>query len=468
MRPCARNQEMATYDFAIIGSGPAGHGAAIQAAKLGKRVAVIDRREALGGTSVTLGSIPSKTLREAVLYFTGFRQRAFYGIDYVVKPDLSIGDLSRRCDQVVRNESAVIRHQLQRNGVDVLMGDASFQGPHRLLVHRPDTTLEVEAEYIVIAAGSVPASSEKIPVNQRSIINSDGVPQLTTIPKAMTVVGAGVIGMEFACMFAALGTEVTIVDQRYRAMEFLDDEVYQALVYQMRQQGVIFRLGEEVTEVVEHDCVVVAHTSSHKKITSDVLLYSVGRVGATASMNLSAAGVEADSRGRIPVNADFQTQVPHIYAVGDVVGFPALAATSWGQGRVAARHALGLSPNPLAQLLPFGLYTIPEISMVGETELQLTRANISYEIGVARYRETARGQIIGDNTGFLKLLVDPETRRILGIHVFGEGAAELVHIGQIVMALKGTLDVLLDSTFNHPTLSECYRIAALDADNKLE
>ena len=458
---------MQHYDIAVIGSGPGGHGAAIQAAKLGKRAVVVDRRRPLGGDSINLGSVPSKTLREAVLVLTGFNRRDVYGIEAAANRALTIGDLSRRCKDVISRESQVIQDQFRRNRVDVILGEASFRDPHVLAVRQPKTDLEIEADHIVIAVGSRPAHSETVPIDAPAIIDADGVYGLEKIPRTLTVVGAGVIGVEFAGIFAALGIEVTVVDQRERILEFVDEEIIQALMYHMRQRDVIFRLGERVTKVDAHGGRVTAYTASNKRIVSETLLYTVGRHGATEGLGLEAIGLETDERDRILVDAVYRTKIPHVYAVGDVVGFPALASTSQEQGRVAVRHAFGLLTSRADHLLPFGIYSIPEISMVGRTEDDLTEAGTPYETGIAKYRETARGQIIGDTAGLLKLLVHLETKEVLGVHIIGEGAAELIHIGQAVMGLGGTLDYLIDNTFNYPTLAEAYRIAALDASNKL-
>jgi NAD(P) transhydrogenase len=455
------------YEIAVIGSGPGGHGAAIQAAKLGKQAVVIERRPAVGGTSVNTGSIPSKTLREAVLCLTGARQRQLYGVHCAISQDFRISDLVGRCDHVVHDEIEVTRHQFARNNVTVMEGQASFAGPHTLRIRHQDGLQEIEAQSIIIACGTMPTHSPKVPCNGRTIVDSDGVFSIPAIPRSMVVVGAGAVGVEYACIFAALGVEVTVVDQRQRILEFVDAEIMEALLYHMRQEGVILRMGEEVTEVTENGRGVVAHTASHKKIVGEVLLYTVGRRGATAELALESVGITPDERGRIPVDSYYRTAVPSIYAVGDVVGFPALASTSMEQGRIAVRHALGDESVPVTSLVPYGLYTIPEISMVGQTEEQLTQASIPYEIGVARYRETARGQIIGDRTGTLKLLVHSETRKLLGVHIIGEGATELVHIGQLAIGLGARVDYLVNSTFNYPTLAEAYRIAALDAYNKL-
>ena len=455
------------YDVVVIGSGPAGHGAAIQAAKLGRRVAVVERRATVGGSSINTGSIPSKALREAVVYLTGLRQRNIYGLSYSVKENISVQDLVLRTDQVIRTEKDLVRHQFARNRVKMLVGEASFCDPHRLRIQEDGTQSEVEAQYIVLAVGSAPARPGHIPFDGESVIDSDRVFDLPRIPKTMTVVGAGAVGAEYACIFSALGTEVTLVDQRTAILEYLDREILDDLFYHMRQSGVILRLGEEVTEIERVSDCVVAHTASNKRIRSQVLLFSAGREGCTPALGLEAIGLGTDSRGRIRVNDDFQTTIPHIYAVGDVIGFPALASTSMEQGRTAVRHALGMGGERTPSLFPYGLYTIPEISMVGDTEEQLTASGTPYEVGVAPYRETAWGQIIGDRIGTLKLLVHTSTRRLLGVHIIGESATELIHIGQVLIAFQGTVDFLVDSTFNYPTLAETYRIAALDAVNKL-
>ena len=458
---------MRNYDVAILGSGPAGHSAAIQAAKAGKRVVVIDKRDAVGGTSVNTGTIPSKTLREAILHLSGVRQREIYGSAYRVKRDVTAKDLAYRFDHVVNHQRDVVQLQLDRNGVELMFGEGSFVDEHTLrVVHGEDETT-VHADFILIGVGSVPAHSAAVPCNDRTILDSDGICYVKDIPRSLIVVGAGVVGTEYACMFSVLGSKVTLIDQRHEILEFLDAEIVQALMYHMRQTGVLFRLGEEVTEVVHESGKVTAVTASHKRISAESLLYSVGRMGATNGLNLEALGVEIDDRGRITVDGEFRTTIPHIFAAGDVIGFPALAATSMGQGRAAIRAALGLPHNGSQNVLPYGMYTIPEIAMVGKSEAELTDEGIPYEVGIARYRETARGQIIGDLSGTLKLLIHSESTKTLGVHIIGDGATELIHIGQALIGLDGNLDYLINNTFNYPTLAECYRIAALDASNKL-
>ena len=459
---------MSVYDVVVVGSGPAGHAAAIQATKAGRKTAVIEKLAAVGGTSVNTGTIPSKALREAVLSLTGVREREINGVHYSWRDTLGVQELCLRTDQVVKNENRVIKDQFFRNGVELITGSAVFRDPHHLAVVQADNEREIQAEWIVIAVGSKPAGTSEVAVNGRNIIDSDGVYALQRIPRTMTVVGGVVVGTEFASIFAGLGVEVTVVDQRESVLEHLDREITEALLYNLRRRGVIFRLGEQVTGVAEEGSQVVAYTASNKRIQSDVLLHSIGREGATGGLGLGAIGLETDGRGRISVNESHQTAVPNIYAVGDVIGFPSLATTAMIQGRVAMMHALGLSRQDMTSPLPYGMYSIPEVSMVGKTEEELTRSATPYEVGLARYGETARGQIIADEVGMLKLLVHAETRRILGVHIIGEGATELIHIGQMMIALDGTLDFLADSPFNYPTLAECYRIAALDAFNKLD
>jgi len=458
---------MAHYDMLVIGSGPAGQKAAIQAAKVGKKVAVIERKKVAGGICINVGTIPSKSLREAVMFLSGVRQRNLYGASYRVKKDIAFEDLARSCDHVVKAEQEVIQNQLIRNSVDFIVGAASFIDPHRIAIKQESELNEHTADYIVVACGTESARPDDIPFDGESIIDSDGLLALKQLPKSITIVGAGVIGCEYACILATLGIPVVLVEKRPRLLEFVDSEIIESLQYQMRNIGVTLRFSEEVVGVQKSaDHSVSIHLKSGKKIGAPLLMYSVGRIGATKTLNLESIGIQADERGRLKVNADYQTDLPHIYAAGDVVGFPALASTSMQQGRHAACHAFGLVCETSTHLLPYGIYTIPEISMVGRNEDELTRDGVPYEIGVARYREIARGQIIGDTVGMLKLLFHSETRELLGVHVIGEGATELVHIGQAVMAHGGKLDYFIDTVFNYPTLAECYKVAALAALNK--
>jgi NAD(P) transhydrogenase len=458
---------MAHYDMLVIGSGPAGQKAAIQGAKVGKKVGIVERKKFVGGLCINSGTIPSKSLREAVLFLSGFRQRNLYGASYRVKKDITFEDLLFKCDHVVKAEQEVVQNQLIRNHVDYIVGNASFIEPHRLSIKQYLETDEHSADYIMIAVGTEPSRPAGIPFDDTTIIDSDGLLALKQLPRSLTIVGGGVIGCEYASILATLGIPVVLIERRPRLLEFVDSELIEALQYQMRSIGVTLRFNEEVTAVEKHpDGAVVIQLKSGKQIRAALLMYSSGRVGATKGLNLESIGIQADERGRLRVNENFQTAIPHIYAVGDVIGFPALASTSMQQGRHAACHALGLACDASTHLLPYGIYTIPEISMVGRNEDELTRDRVPYEIGVARYHEIARGQLIGDTVGMLKLLFHSDTRELLGVHIIGEGATELVHIGQAVMALGGKLDYFIDAVFNYPTLAECYKVAALAALNR--
>ena len=459
---------MHDFDLLVIGSGPGGQKAAIAAAKLDRRVAVVERPDMIGGVCLYTGTIPSKTLREAILYLTGVDQREIYGQAYRVKDEITIADLTARTRHVVTRENDVVRAQLTRNRVTIIPGTASFAGPHEIDVDDgAGRTRKTSAEKIVVATGTEPARPASVAFDDKTIIDSDSLIHLERVPRSMVVAGAGVIGIEYASMFAALGTKVTVVERRDRMLEFCDEEVVEALKYHLRDLAVTFRFGETVASVEARPEGALALLRSGKKIPADTVLYSAGRQGQTRELNLEAAGLTADERGRITVDEFFRTSVPHVYAVGDVIGFPALAATSMEQGRLAAHHAFGERATANAVPLPIGIYSIPEISFVGRTEDQLTEACVPFEVGVSRYRELARGQIVGDSYGVLKLLVSPDDRTLLGVHVFGTGATELIHIGQAVMGCGGTVDYLVDAVFNYPTLSEAYKVAALDATNKM-
>ena len=459
---------MHDFDLLVIGSGPSGQKAAIAAAKLDRRVAIVERPNMIGGVCLNTGTIPSKTMREAVLYLTGLDQREMYGQSYRVKDEITIADLAARTQHVVSRETDVVRSQLSRNRVTILAGNGRFAGPNTVEVDDGHGRVRtVTADAVVIAVGTRPARPASVAFDERTIIDSDGIVHLEQVPRTMVVVGAGVIGIEYASMFAALGCKVTVVEQRDRMLEFCDLEVVEALKFHLRDLAVTFRFGETVTSVDAREDGAIAALASGKRIPADTVLYSAGRQGATEDLNLAAAGLEADKRGRIKVDEFFRTKVPHIYAVGDVIGFPALAATSMEQGRLAAHHACGEPVHAANLLQPIGIYSIPEISFIGRTEDQLTADCVPFEVGVSRYRELARGQIIGDSYGVLKLLVSPDDRTLLGVHVFGTQATELVHIGQAVMGCGGTIDYLVDAVFNYPTLAESYKVAALDATNKM-
>ncbi|MYH01788.1 MAG: Si-specific NAD(P)(+) transhydrogenase [Nitrospira sp. SB0675_bin_23] len=461
---------MIDADLLCIGSGPAGQRAAVQAAKLGKRVVVIEKQRVVGGVCLDTGTIPSKTFREAVLAFGRQAEqfRRLHGFAVPSRP--SVEQLFARVNEVVEREGEVVQRQLERNDVRVVRGEASFIDEHTVQVFAEEALQWVRAEHVVIAVGTIPAPPLGVKGEHPQIITSDKVMGLERLPRSMVVVGAGVIGLEYASMFGSLGVDVTLVDSRHRPLEFLDTEIVDELIHQMRNYGVTFRLGETVEQMECSEgkpAKAVIYLESGKKLVSDLVLFAVGRIGATESLGLERAGLEADERGRLKVNERFQTAVPHILAAGDVIGYPSLAATSSEQGRLAACHAFGMKAEPMPANFPIGIYAVPEISMVGENEQNLTIKKVPYETGMARYREIARGHIMGDDSGLLKLLFHRKNRQLLGVHAIGLGATELVHIGQAVLGLGGGLDYFINTVFNYPTMAECYKVASLDAFNKL-
>lgn len=457
------------YDLLVIGAGPAGQRAAVQAAKIRKRVAIVDQREVVGGVCVNVGTIPSKTFKEAVLFLSGYHQRSIYGPGYRVKTDLKMSDLTFRCNWLTEVEIDTVKHQLQRNHIDILHGHAHFVDPHTIEIsssaHPP---IKRTAEKFVIAVGAKPHRPPHVQFNGKTIFDSDDILTLPELPREMTIVGGGVIGTEYGSMFAALGVSVTIVDQRKRLLGFIDGEITECLQYQLRGMGMQLRLGEQVESCSEReDNQVVTTLKSGKVIVSDCVLFSAGRQSATSDLGLEVLGISPVERGKLEVGNGYQTAVPHVYAAGDVIGFPALASTAARQGRLAACHAFGITDPIMDIPLPFGIYSIPEISYVGKNEEELTEQGVPYETGIARYREIARGHLLGDENGMLKVLFHRATGEILGVHIIGEYATELIHIGQAAMALNGGLTYLRDAVFNYPTLAECYKVAALDGYNKL-
>ena len=462
------------YDMVVIGSGPAGQRAAVQAAKLGKRTAIVERHAEIGGVMVNSGTIPSKTLREAVMYLTGYRERGIYGESYAVKDDITMSDLMIRTNHVMQQKTDTLRHQLLRNRVELITAHASFIDSHTLSLDAVDGrgTRPITADKVVVAVGTSAAKPDWTNVDGKHILLSDDILNLPELPRSLAIIGGGVIGLEYGSIFATLGIRVTLIERDPRLLDFVDSELIDTLVYHLRQKRVTLRLNEEVTWMEPFDDERGPHVRirlvSGKQIVSDAALYSIGRTGATDSLGLETVGLEADDRGRLSVNETYQTSVDNIYAVGDVIGFPNLASTSAEQGRLASCHAFGLPSRSVPGLFPYGIYTIPEISMVGRTEEDLTEDVVPYEVGRAQYREIARGQIIGDDTGLLKLLFHAGTRELLGVHIIGEGASELIHIGQAVLAFGGTIDYFVDAVFNYPTLAECYKTAALDGINRLE
>ncbi|MBI1336266.1 MAG: Si-specific NAD(P)(+) transhydrogenase [Phycisphaera sp.] len=464
---------MRHFDLAIVGTGPAGQKAAIQAAKLGKRVAIIEKNNVLGGAQINTGTIPSKALREAVLHLTGASKRGLFGENHRVKRDITIADLISVGQQVIRREWEVIRDAFDRNGIELVWGKAHFEGPNLLQIEFGDETELITADKFVIATGTKPAKPESVPFKAGKVFCSDTILALQSIPKTMTVVGGGVIGVEYACIMATLGVRVTLIEGRNHVLGFLDHEIAEAFQYHMRRMGITLRLGEKVESIEElppdngSGILVQATLESGKKIRSQTLLYAVGRQGVCGELGLANVGLEFDDRERLKVNEFYQTNVPHIYAAGDVIGFPALASTAMEQGRQAVCHAFGAPTQSMSNLFPYGIYAVPEISMVGKTEQQLTEEGIPYEAGIATYAEIARGQLLGDTNGLLKILIHQEEHTILGIHIIGTGATELVHIGQAVMALGGKAEYFTHSVFNFPTLAEAYKVAAYNGLNKL-
>ncbi len=456
----------APYDLAIVGSGPAGQRAALTAAQLGHRVAIIDRVNTVGGVCIHTGTIPSKAIREAVLHLTGLRERSVYGDSYSVKQNITMGDLLQRAHHVVRTEVDVIRSQMSRNGISLFTGSAQFMDGHTLRITSDQNVTDIYAKNILVAVGTEPARPANVPFTAGRVIDSNQLLEMTELPKSLIIVGGGVIGTEYACMLAAVGVEVTLVESRPKLLEFIDDEIVENFQFRLRDLGVRLRLGESVAKIdligEGANCYVEATLASNKSVRATMLLYAVGRQGATAQLNCSTAGLTPDNRGRLKVNEFYQTEIPHIYAAGDVIGFPALACTSMEQGRLAASHMFHQITEPANPLFPYGIYTIPEISMVGQTEQSLTQQNLPYEVGIARYREIARGQLIGDPHGLVKLLFHPGSHRLLGVHAIGTGATELIHIGQAVMAAGLPIDYFVESIFNYPTLAECYKVAACD------
>jgi NAD(P) transhydrogenase len=467
---------MRHFDLAVIGTGPAGQKAAIQAAKLGKSVAVVEKNASLGGAAINTGTIPSKALREAVIHLTGASKRGLFGESARVKRNITIADLIYVSQQVIHQERDLIRTHFDRNNVELLMGTAKFDSPKTLKIERLDDFEMISADYFVIGSGTRPATPASVPFDEKTIFTSDGLLKLDHLPKTMIIVGGGVIGVEYACMMSTLGVKVILVEGRNEVLGFLDHEITEAFQYQMRRAGMTLRLGEKVASIEHINSPtpgngsapkVQATLESGKDLQAETLLYAVGRQGTTGALCLEKAGITADDRERLKVNENFQTCVPHIYAAGDVIGFPALASTAMEQGRLAVCHAFGVATCSMPELFPYGIYAIPEISMVGKTEKQLTDAGVPYEAGIALYKELARGQLLGDPDGMLKLLIHQDEHTILGVHAIGTGATELIHIGQAVMAFNGKVDYFINNVFNFPTLAEAYRVAALNGLNKL-
>jgi NAD(P) transhydrogenase len=460
---------MTRYDMVVIGSGPSGRRAAIQSAKLGKSVLVVDKGRRLGGVSVHTGTIPSKTLRETVLNLSGWRERGFYGKGYRVKQDISSADLIARLHKTLDHEVEVLQHQFMRNAVKNIHALAHFSSAHSVtLTTETGETSEVEFDKALISVGTKPLRPANVPFDGKHVFDSDDILDIAALPRTLTVIGGGVIGVEYATIFSALDVPVTLIEPRGTILDFVDKEIVEDFMHQMRDRGMQLRLGSAVNAITVTDRGVETTMADGRLVRSEKLLYAAGRSGNVDSIGLDVVGISVDARGRIKVNPEtYQTEVPNIYAAGDVIGFPSLASTSMEQGRVAAAHAFGMALPPMPDAFPYGIYAVPEISTVGLSEEQVRESGVAYEAGIARFRETSRGHIMGVNTGFLKLLFSIETRRLLGAHIVGEGATELIHIGQAVINLGGTVEFFVNNTFNYPTLAEAYKIAGLDAWNRM-
>jgi len=432
-------------------------------------VLVVEKGHRVGGVSVHTGTIPSKTLRETVLNLTGYRERGFYGRAYRVKQDIGPKDLTSRLQMTLNHEVDVLEHQFARNGVKAALGTARFLTANTLEITSPQgETHLVEAAKILIAVGTRPHRPASIPFDGTSVFDSDDIVEHIHLPRSLTVIGAGVIGVEYATIYSTLDVAVTLVEPQPSFLNFVDSEIIEEFTHQMREQNITLRLGAKVERIEFDGDYPVTLLADGRRIRSEMMLFTGGRDGATDTLNLSACGLTADARGRLKVDPKtFQTEIPHIYAAGDVIGFPSLASTAMEQGRIAACHAFGIPMPPAPEFFPYGIYSVPEISMVGMSEREVRERGIHYECGIARFRETSRGHIMGLNSGMMKLIFSLKTRRLLGAHIVGEGATELIHIGQAVLNLKGTLDYFIENTFNYPTLAEAYKIAALDAWNRM-
>ncbi|AUX76196.1 MULTISPECIES: Si-specific NAD(P)(+) transhydrogenase [Sinorhizobium] len=461
---------MNQFDLIVVGSGPAGRRGAIQAAKLGRKVLVIEQGKRVGGVSVHTGTIPSKTLRETALNLSGWRERGFYGRSYRVKQEISAEDLRQRLIITLNHEVEVLEHQFARNRVHHIRGKASFVDPTTLEIVKDDgESMHVAGTSILLAVGTKPFRPDYIPFDGKTVVDSDELLEIQDLPRSLVVIGAGVVGIEYATIFSALDTQVTVIDPKSTMLDFIDKEIVEDFTYQLRDRNMKLNLGQKAEKVERlDDGKVMLTLDNGRKITTEMVLFAAGRMGATDALNLPAAGLEADSRGRLKVNPEtFQTAVPNIYAAGDVVGFPSLASTSMEQGRVAARVAVGAIAKEPQKYFPYGIYAVPEISTCGLSEEEVKERGIPYECGIARFRETSRGHIMGLDAGLLKMIFSLKTRRLLGVHIIGEGATELVHIGQAVLNLKGTVEYFVENTFNYPTLAEAYKIAGLDAWNRM-
>ena len=460
---------MQKYDIIVIGSGPAGKTAAIQAAKLGRKVVVIDGMSEVGGVCVHTGTIPSKTMRETVLNLSGWRERGFYGRSYRVKQDITAADLMQRLNMTLKREVDILEDQLVRNGVEIICGHGRFVNDKAVEV---DTmggdVITVTADSFIITVGTRTYRPDYVPFNGTTVIDSDEVTRMDKLPRSLTVIGAGVVGVEYATIFKALDINVTLIEPRATMLDFIDKEILMHFRHDIVDAGLRLQFGQKVDKIeIRKSGACVVRLESGRAFPSEMVLFAAGRVGATDTLGLEQCGLEVDHRGRLSVNENFQTAVPHIYAAGDVIGFPSLASTSLEQGRIAVLHALGQPVHKSSKFFPYGIYAVPEMSTVGMSEEEVIERKIPYEVGLTPLRETSRGKVMGLDSGMIKTIFSTKTRRLLGVHIVGEGATELIHIGQAVLTLKGTLDYFLENAFNYPTLAEAYKVAALYAHNRI-
>lgn len=461
----------AKFDLVVIGAGPAGEKGAAQAAYFGKRVAVIEAAN-LGGAVVNTGTLPSKTLRETALYLSGMRSRGRYGIDYSFSRAIAVDDLFYREKVVAANHLGIVRENIEQHEISLIHGSAQLEDERTVLVRDAGgATARVRGEYILLATGSRPARPSTVPFDDVCVYDTDSILRLKRLPESLIIAGAGVIGCEYATLFAALGTRVTLVDGGARILPFLDAELAEILLAQMQAVGVNVLFGRRTTaiRVGEGGSSVSVTLTDETRIEADAVLYCGGRLGNTDGLGLEHAGIVPDDRGHVAVDDHYATVAPSVLASGDVIGFPALASTGMEQARVAVCHAFGFAyKHQVSALIPYGLYTIPEISMVGASEESLRGSNARYLVGRGHFERNARAQITGDTSGMIKLLFDPENRTVLGVHIIGERASELIHVGQMCMQFGGTLDAFIDNVFNFPTLSDAYKYAAYDGLQAIE
>ena len=458
------------FDLVIVGAGPAGEKGAAQAAYFGKRVCIVERAPKPGGAAVNTGTVPSKTLRETALYFSGLRQHGLYGVDYTIKRNITIADFMHRERAVVETEWALIAENLKRHAVTTVQGSAHFVDPHTIEVARyKQDARRLTADVFLLAPGSMPVHPPNVPFDDQTIVDSDTILRLPAIPRTMVVVGGGVIGCEYACIFGALGVRVTLINERDRLLTQLDSEISESLRERMTARlGISVHVNSEVASVEVEDGYARVTLTDDTVLGAECVLYTVGRKGCTADLGLDRAGVRVNHRGYVTVDDHYRTTVPHIYAAGDVIGFPALASTSMEQARVAICHAFDLRyKQRVSPVIPYGVWTIPEIAMCGETEESARAQELSYEVGRASFRLNPRGQIIGDVEGFIKLIFRPEDQRLLGVSIIGESACELIHVGMACMMYGGTIDFFIQSVFNYPTLGDAYKYAAYDGLQRL-